>query len=308
MSVNAADSLPKVSVAIMTFNQKPYLQDCIESVLEQDYENFEIVVADDGSTDGTQDMLEDYAARFPGRFRLQLSPANRGITINANAAHFACTGDYIAWMGGDDLMLPGKLGAQVALMEGDPLCVLSYHDLEVFHSSTGKWLYLFSERARPREGDVRAAIRFGTFNGACATMIRRAAAPPGGFDTRIRRASDWLYWIETLGGGGRIRYLDEVLGRYRRHDGNITALPHLALALAEDNILTCMILLKTMPAYGPEIFHALARNLVALARRMPQSGRIPLFVLAAMVLAASVLTTPFVTLARILTRQTASRA
>lgn len=293
MAEVASGSRPTVSVAILSYNQRDYLRECIDSILAQDYPDIEIVVADDGSTDGTAAMVEDLAARHPGRFVLELSPVQRGITANANAAHFACTGDYIAWMGGDDLMLPGKIRRQVEVMESNPDCALCYHDLDTFLSGTGERLYLFSERNKPRQGGVRAAIRYGTFNGGCATMVRRSATPERGHDSRIERASDWLYWVETVAPDGRIIYIDEILGRYRRHARNITDSPEFARSLIEDHILSAIIILKAMPQFAPEAFHSLARNLVSLGRRTRGPGHWPILVLAAMVFAACLLTTPF---------------
>ena len=157
---------PLVNIAIITYNQKEFLRECIESCLNQDYKNIQIVVADDCSTDGTKEMLLDYEKKYPDKFILCLSESNRGITANSNSAHFACTGKYIAWMGGDDLMLPTKLSKQVAYMEKNPECTICYHDLDVFQSETDETLYLFSEKSKPRQGDVRVAIKYGTFNGA----------------------------------------------------------------------------------------------------------------------------------------------
>ncbi len=91
---------PLVSVAVVTYNQKDFLRECVESVLAQDYSNFEIVVADDGSKDGTQEMLLDYESRIKGKFVLRLSPSNRGITSNQNLALSACSGKYISCMAG----------------------------------------------------------------------------------------------------------------------------------------------------------------------------------------------------------------
>lgn len=129
---------PLVSVAVISYNQKEFLRDCINSILEQDYPNFEIVIADDGSTDGTQDMLREYSKKKPRKFVLRLAEKNQGVTANSNAAHSACEGKYIAWMGGDDLMLAGKLSKQTAFMEKNSDCVICYHDLEVFESTSQK--------------------------------------------------------------------------------------------------------------------------------------------------------------------------
>src|SRR5690554_3312559 len=107
---------PLVSIAIVTYNQKHFLKECIESCLAQDYQNTEIVVADDGSTDGTHELLKEFAEKHPGKFVLRISEINQGITKNHNVAQFACSGKYIAWMGGDDLMLPRKISKQVDYM------------------------------------------------------------------------------------------------------------------------------------------------------------------------------------------------
>lgn len=214
-----------VSVAIVTYNQREYLREALDSVLAQTGVTFEVVVGDDGSTDGTPELLNAYAARHPGVVRPVLSPANRGITANCNAVLDACAAPLIAWLGGDDLMLPGKLAAQVQLMQKDRECGLCYHDLEVFESDTGALLRHFNSgpgSVTPREGGAELLVRYGTFCGACSVMVRRSAVPTHGFDPRIPVASDWLFWIETAV-NGTIRYLPRVLGRYRRHRASVTA-------------------------------------------------------------------------------------
>lgn len=217
--------MPVISVAIITYNQKEFLQQCIESILAQDYPHLEIVIADDASSDGTPEMLRRYDEQYPDLFRLVLSEQNRGITCNANCAFHACTGKYIAWMGGDDLMLPGKLKKQVVFMEQHPDCVISYHNLDVFESQTGKSLGFFNSGKHcnhPHKGSVAKLIEYGTFCGACSVMMVREACPSYGFHALIPVASDWFHYIETASNGGSVRYLPEVLGRYRRHSGNVT--------------------------------------------------------------------------------------
>lgn len=247
------NQLPLVSVAIITYNQKEYLKECIESVLEQDYDNIEIVVADDCSTDGTQQMLEEYDRKYPNKFVLKLSDKNQGITKNSNLAHFACSGKYIAWMGGDDLMLPEKIKKQVEYMEKNPECTICYHNLEVFQSETNKTLYYFNEKYK-YIGDVYASIKYGTFNGACSTMARKDKTPKHGFNELIPVASDWLYWVESLHNGGTITYIDEILGRYRRHDNNITKKTSNIAQNQIDHLNSCHIILQLDKKYFKAVY------------------------------------------------------
>lgn len=263
MKISATN--PLVSVAIITFNQKKFLQECIESVLKQDYKNLEIVVADDASTDGTCDLLYAYEAKYPGKFVVRIAKSNQGITKNSNAAHFSCSGKYIAWMGGDDLMLPGKIAIQVALMENEEDVVISYHDLDAFDSNSGRTLHLLSQSNKPRQGGTSVLVKHGPFNGACSTMVRRSATPIDGFDERLPIASDWLYWVQSTYGGGKISYTNKILGKYRRHENNVTRAddgPN--LKNMQDHMLTCSIILSEMPEYFNEIKYRIAELLIVM--------------------------------------------
>lgn len=267
-----------VSVAVITFNQKDYIGECLDSALRQTYRPLEIIVADDGSSDGTRDIILRYAADHPGVVIPVFAPANAGVTANSTAAHQACTGKYIAWLGGDDIMADDKIARQVAVMEADDRIAVCYHDLDVFDSATDASLRRFSEMNQPREGGIETAIRYGTFNGGSATMVRRASAPEC-YDARIPVASDWLYWVECLQGGGRMVYINAVLGRYRRHTRNVTAETSATRLLLLDHLMTCAIILVRMPCYAGEVSHSTARLLVSLARRS-KTGRTRIMLLA----------------------------
>ncbi|MDK2597607.1 glycosyltransferase [Pseudoalteromonas obscura] len=242
-------SSPLVSVAIITYNQKDFLKECIESILAQSYSNVQIVVADDCSSDGTQEMLREYDEQYPGKFTLCLSEKNRGITANSNAANDACIGQYIAWTGGDDLMLPNKLSRQVDYMEKHPEVAICYHDLDVFESDTNKTIRKFSEGATPRRGGIEKLMRYGCFLGAASAMVRNSDKLPS-YDNRMPIASDWMYWIRCLEDGGTIEYIPEVLGRYRRHSNNVTSASKKVHGSAlQDHFITCAILKSEFPKY-----------------------------------------------------------
>lgn len=246
---------PLVSIAIVTYNQRELLRECLESVLLQDYENLEIVIADDGSTDGTPQLMRDYEASGRAKFVLRANPINQGITLNQCLAQSACSGKYIAWMAGDDLMLPGKISKQVAFLEEHPDYAVCYHDLDVFNSDTGLTIRRYSEIDIPRSGDIRTSIEYGCFNGAVSNMVRASCQPTPPFDPRIPIASDWLYWIECLWSGGKIGYIDEVLGRYRRHANNITSssVREPSLKEIQDHLFTCDIVESRAPQFRREV-------------------------------------------------------
>lgn len=245
---------PIVSVAIATYNQIAFLREAIDSVLLQDYPWLEIVVADDGSTDRTPALLSDYRRRFPDRFVLHLGENNLGITANHDRAFRACSGDYIAWLDGDDVMLPGKIRRQVALLEARPDVAICVSAAEVFDSSGGSTVRV--ARSAPRglsEYGAAELIASGNCIVTCTAMIRRSMAPAG-FDLRITAFSDFLYFAEAAR-CGRICALDETLARYRVHSGNSSGA---AAAEHEDIWLTLAILEHRYPEYIKAIRRARA--------------------------------------------------
>lgn len=252
----------KVSIAVITFNQVNFLKKCLDSCLNQTYENIEIVVADDGSTDGTHEMLEAYAINFPGKFVLRLAKINQGITKNSNAALFACSGKYIAIMGGDDLMHQDKIKEQVDFMEKNESCAICYHDMDVFDSETNRTLYLYGSRNSSRSGDISTIIQYGTINCASATMYRASRIPDHGFREELPVVSDWMLTIEILAQGGEIIYLPKLLGRYRRHVQNVSSINSpIRVQGTKDLIRTCSICLEQYPEYSREAIFRLGRVL-----------------------------------------------
>jgi glycosyltransferase involved in cell wall biosynthesis len=104
--------MPTVSVIIPTYNRAPFVEEAIRSVLAQDFKDFELVVVDDGSTDGTRQTLKRYADSLS-----VLHQENRGVSSARNTGIKHSQGAYIAFLDSDDLWLPGKLSTQVAFFE-----------------------------------------------------------------------------------------------------------------------------------------------------------------------------------------------
>lgn len=220
---------PLVSVLITSFNQEKFIAETLTSALEQDYDNLEVIIADDASTDATADIIMKLTQEYPTRLIPTLSKENLGITKNCNRALQLCRGKYIALLGGDDVMLPGKIRRQVQSMEQDDNIALSYHDLDVFDSTTHKTLYHYSDRHPQRKGTVDQLVRYGCFCGCISVMVRASCIPSYGFDERIKVASDYLLFMDVLlaNKANKIDYIDGVYARYRRHGGNITNKSHI---------------------------------------------------------------------------------
>lgn len=216
----------RVSALIITYNQRAFIRATIASVVAQTYEDVEIVVADDGSTDGTQDIIRELAARHANVVPV-LAPENRGIAANLNAGWKRCSGEFIAYLGGDDLMLPEKLARQVSYMRAHPECAMCYHDVEVFDSATDRRQYFMSERFPGRCGGVELELFSSWFftpipkTVPSSHMVRASAMPAHGFDTRLKYDNDWLHGVEVLLHGRR-GYLPDVLARYRRHSAQVS--------------------------------------------------------------------------------------
>lgn len=217
---------PLVSILIPAYNQAQFLPETLSSALEQDYDNLEVVIADDGSRDHSAEVINDFARRYPKRLIPIIGQNNVGVTKNYNRALKHCHGEYVALQGGDDVLLPGKITAQVAWMEADTRRALCGHDVDVFDSNTGQTLYRWTERIAMRQGQsAYDAVIFGHLMPGTSTMMRACYLPKDGCDERIPIASDWKLWIDLLtnaGENGHFGWIDGVWARYRVWGGQVT--------------------------------------------------------------------------------------
>jgi glycosyltransferase involved in cell wall biosynthesis len=216
----------KVSVLVLSYNAERFIADAINSVLHQSYQNLEIVIGDDCSSDRTLEVIRAVACSSEVPIHILKSPTNQGITNNFNKCLKHCSGDYIFLLGGDDIYLPGKLAAQVAFMDSNPSIAISYHDVSVFNSDTGRHMYYYNkDRHGFHHGGASLLVTQGTFNCGCATAVRNENLPVA--DSEVCFSSDWLWYIETLvRSQKRIDYFPGVHARYRRHGNNVTGKSH----------------------------------------------------------------------------------
>lgn len=127
---------PKVSVCVVTYNQEKYIAQCLQSIVDQKTDfDFEIIVGDDCSTDGTRKIIMEFVEKFPDKFKILFHPQNIGAAFNYARTHELAAGDYVAHMDGDDLMLPFKLQKQVNAFAENPSCVIVSHDMLIINGN-----------------------------------------------------------------------------------------------------------------------------------------------------------------------------
>jgi glycosyltransferase involved in cell wall biosynthesis len=109
---------PLVSIIIPVYNKAPFVRETLESALGQTYPNVELVLVDDGSTDGSFEILKEYFAKYPDKIQL-IDQENQGVSVATNVGIAAAKGDYIQFLDADDLLSPDKIANQVKLLEGN---------------------------------------------------------------------------------------------------------------------------------------------------------------------------------------------
>lgn len=115
--------MPKVSILCSVYNGDPFLEECLESVINQSFQDFELIIVDDMSVDATEKILDQYARR-DHRIRVLRNQTRRGLTRNLNLALQEAKGEYLARLDADDLMAPERLAQQVAYLDSHPQCSL----------------------------------------------------------------------------------------------------------------------------------------------------------------------------------------
>lgn len=217
---------PVVTVITPTYNGERYIGATIRSVLEQDFPDFEYLIVDDASTDGTESVVRECVKADP-RVRYFRMEKNTGQpAAPRNFAVRRANGKYIALLDHDDLWLPGKLSLQVSWLERDP-------DVAVVHGNAWN---VTSDLEAPRTPywkrpphKERARIYRKLLRGccviACTAMARTECVRKAGLfaeDPQVRfLPDDWLLWIKVARSHLFV-YLDEFLALYRVHPGSLT--------------------------------------------------------------------------------------
>jgi GT2 family glycosyltransferase len=201
------------------YNAEAYLAEAVESILGQNYRDFELILLDDGCTDGSTAIMGHYA-RMDSRVRMIRAP-HAGLVAALNEGLACAQGRFIARMDADDLALPDRFSAQVEALRTRPhLAVVGSHVEEIDQNGRRMGLYIapVGDRAVARVAEQSSPVAHP------AVMIRRTVLEAlGGYRPEFDSAQDYDLWLRILDAGFEIDNLPRVLLRYRSHSASVSS-------------------------------------------------------------------------------------
>ncbi len=205
---------PRVTVLMPVFNRERFLDEAIESVLGQEFSQLELLIVDDGSTDGTPALLETWARR-DARLVVCTLPENQGIPTALNTGLAQARAPYVARLDSDDVMMPGRLAAQAHVLDSRPDVVLvscAYETMNVDGRSIDTW-----RGDEPHEAVVHLLGFYNIVGGGGQVMFRREEVlAEGGYPCAYPSSEDYALWVRLLR-RGRVLTLPLIGMRQRDH-------------------------------------------------------------------------------------------
>lgn len=210
---------PKISVIMSSYNRTQYIKEAIESILNQTYQDFELIIIDDCSKKETQDVIEQYA-KNDERIIFLKNEHNMGPSNTRNRGFEIAKGEYIAIVDDDDICLPDKFEKQIEYLDKHLEITMLGTDIETFgyNENIPSWVDLFDVNL------ISVLINF--YNPFCAStlMFRRDFIKKNNikYDNNLWHAEDYDLYYQILSNGGKITNLPDVLLKYRVHSNSLS--------------------------------------------------------------------------------------
>jgi glycosyltransferase involved in cell wall biosynthesis len=223
-----------ISVIIPCFNSEKYIRVCIESVLEQTYKNFEIVLVNDGSVDRTEEIVKSYNdTRVKYHYKV-----NGGLSSARNYGIICSSGEYIAFLDSDDYWRNDKLDKQIRLMNDYDVCYSDFCLVDEFGRSINREITFepfLEQSALKNELLVRNVI---LGSGSGVLLKRNVVEGIGFFRDELKIGEDWDYWARAAWRDYKFGFLNEELVIIRKNSSSIQNTSHSAdWKSSLDNIL-----------------------------------------------------------------------
>lgn len=206
-----------VSVIMPTYNCERFIEQSVQSVIAQTVTDWEIRIVDDGSTDGTYEVLKPYLDRYPAIHYTKLS-GNSGPAAARTEAIRQATGKYVAFLDSDDVWFPEKLERQIAFMEesGAVFSCTAYGQMNEIGESLGVVC------VPPEKTDYKKMLRLSNPIGNLTVMYNQEKL--GKYEVpNIKKRNDFALWLRILRDTPECVGMPEVLGRYRIRENSVSS-------------------------------------------------------------------------------------
>ena len=204
----------KVSVIIPAYNGDRYIGEAIDSILSQTYSDYEIIVVDDGSTDSTRQVIEQYGSKIQ-----YLSQTNQGVAASRNLGLTQAKGEYVAFLDQDDIFLPHKLASQVALLEQNPSLGIANSGWQIANQQGNVNAAVEPWKEIPELNLTNLIIWKPVFLGAM--LFRRSwLERTEGFDTTLEQTPDVDLVLRLTAMGATAAWVKQTTVKYRQHEAN----------------------------------------------------------------------------------------
>ena len=205
--------MPKICVLMGVYNCESTIEESIDSILNQTYTDWELIICNDGSSDNTVSIVEDYCQKYKGKIKLIRHSKNMGLNQTLNDCLDLASGKFIARMDGDDISLPKRFEKEIAEFDKDPnLAVVSCP--MIYFDETGDWKTGTARNEYPSADQ----LVYGTIHPHAPCMVKtKVMKEVGGYSVnkKLLRVEDWHLWIKIYSAGYYGKNIAEPLYKMR---------------------------------------------------------------------------------------------
>ncbi len=225
--------MKKISVIIPTFNRANYLKEAIQSILNQTYQDFEIIVTDNASTDHTQEVVENFKET---KIKYIKNKENLGVVENHNIALRHCVGEFIHIFSDDDIMLPECLSLKINIFNKDSEIDFIHSNIKSINSegeiiSESHWAnrYYYNWFSKHSTNNIFTSkeylnilIRHWNIISMPSVMFKKELLiNSSNFKSNVKYFCDWDLWLRLIYFSQKVYYISEITVLYRRHSNNL---------------------------------------------------------------------------------------
>ena len=205
--------MPKVSIVLPTYNGEKYIRESVESIINQSFTDWELIIVDDCSTDHTAMIVDQYASED---FRIKVihNKKNQKLPQSLNIGFGICEGEYLTWTSDDNYYKKDAIKEMYNYLHENEKISMVCADMDVI-DDVGKKLYelkMFDE----------LDVFYNNCVGACFMYKRKVLDELGGYDVDMFLVEDYAYWLKILKRYERIGYIRNILYVYRMHENSLT--------------------------------------------------------------------------------------